>query len=104
MDRCESCGSVPRMSDMHIEVETSKSSMDDLRPALDAGLKEEFPGGMLKWTWEGDVMHLSGPGAKGTILLAGGLLVGHAVLGPPASLMRPVVEQKICRVMKKAAT
>ena len=91
------------MSDLTIEVPTAKTSMEELRPVLDAGLKEEFPGGMLKWTWEGDVMHLSGPGAKATITLEGGQLVGRAHLGPPASLMRPVIEKKISNVMKKAA-
>jgi len=91
------------MSDLTIEVPTAKTSMEELRPALDAGLKEEFPGGMLKWTWEGDVMHLSGPGAKATITLEGGQLVGRAHLGPPASMMRPVIEKKITNVMKKAA-
>jgi hypothetical protein len=91
------------MSDLTIEVPTAKTSMEELRPVLDAGLKEEFPGGMLKWTWEGDVMHLSGPGAKATITLEGGQLVGRAHLGPPASMMRPVIEKKITNVMKKAA-
>ena len=91
------------MSDLTIEVETAKSSMAEIRPAIDAGLKEAFPGGMLKWRWEGDVMHLSGPGAKATIVLEDGRLVGRAELGPPASLMRPVIEQKITRAMKKAA-
>jgi hypothetical protein len=91
------------MSDLTIEVETAKSSMEDLRPVLDAALKEEFPGGILKSQWEGDVMHLSGPGAKGTISYEPGRLVGRAHLGPPASLMRPVIEQKIGKVMKKAA-
>jgi hypothetical protein len=90
------------MSELTIEVETSKS-MEDLRPVLDAGLKEEFPGGMLKWSWEGDVMHLTGPGAKATVALESGKLVGRAHLGPPASLMRPVIEQKIGKVMKKAS-
>ena len=33
---------------------------------------------MLKWRWEGDVMHLSGPGAKATIALEDGRLVGRA--------------------------
>ena len=46
--------------------------MEEIRPALDANLKEAFPGGMLKWRWEGDVMHLSGPGAKATIALQEG--------------------------------
>lgn len=91
------------MSDLTIEVETAKASMGEIRPALDAGLKEEFPGGMLKWSWEGDVMHLSGPGAKATIVLENGRLVGRAHLKPPASMMRPIIEQKISKVMKSAA-
>lgn len=89
------------MSDLTIEMKTDKSSMDEVRPALDAALKEAFPGGMLKWHWEGDVMHLSGPGAKATIVLEEGQLVGRAHLKPPASLMKPVIEQKISAVMKK---
>jgi hypothetical protein len=91
------------MSDLTIEVETAKASMEEMRPALDAGLKEEFPGGMLKWNWEGDVMHLSGPGAKATIVLENGRLVGRAHLKAPASMMRPIIEQKISKVMKSAA-
>ena len=93
----------PFMSELTITVETGRGSMEEIRSGLDAGLKEEFPGGMLKWRWEGDVMHLSGPGAKATIVLEDGRLVGRAELGPPASLMRPVIEQKITRAMKKAA-
>ena len=90
------------MGALTIEVPTTKSS-EELRQVLDAALKEEFPGGMLKWRWEGDVMQLWGPGAKGTILLEDGQLVGRAELGPPASLMRPVIEQKMTRVLKKVA-
>lgn len=91
------------MSELTIQVETAKTSMEELRTALDTSLKEAFPGGMLKWRWEGDVMHLSGPGAQATITLEGGQLVGRAALKPPASLMRPVIEQKIGSVMKKVA-
>lgn len=91
------------MSDLTIEAETKKSSMGEIRPSLDAALKESFPGGMLKWHWEGDVLHLSGPGAKATIVLENGRLVGRAHLKPPASLMKPVIEQKISAVMKKVA-
>jgi Putative polyhydroxyalkanoic acid system protein (PHA_gran_rgn) len=90
------------MSDLTIEVPAPTTTIEQLRPRLDTFLKEEFPGGMLKWSWEGDVMHLSGPGAKATIALEGGQLVGRAHLGPPASLMRPVIEKKITVVMKKA--
>ena len=91
----------PAMSQLTIELETAKSSMNEIRPALDSALKESFPGGMLKWRWEGDVLHLSGPGAKGTIVLEGSRLVGRAELGPPANMMRPIIEQKISQVMKK---
>jgi hypothetical protein len=91
------------MSEMTVEVETRRSSMGELRAAIDAALQEAFPGGMLKWVWEGEVIHLSGPGAKGTIVLEGGRLVGRAQLGPPASMMRPVIEQKIRGAMQKAA-
>jgi hypothetical protein len=91
------------MSDLIIEVVTAKSSLAELRLAIDAGLKEEFPGGMLKWRWEGEVLHLSGPGAKGTVVLEDGRLVGRAQLGPPASLMRPIIEKKIRDVMLKVA-
>ncbi len=91
------------MSELTIEVKTSKSSMGEIRPALDAALQEAFPGGMLKWHWVEDVMHLSGPGAKATIVLEAGQLVGRAHLKPPANLMKPVIEQKIASVMKKVA-
>jgi hypothetical protein len=91
------------MTELTLEHATARDSMDELRPALDAALKEAFPGGMLKWRWEGDVMHLSGPGAQATITLEDGRLVGRASLKPPASLMRPVIEQKIGSVMKKVA-
>jgi hypothetical protein len=91
------------MSELTIEVETSSASLSELRPAIDAALKDAFPGGMLKWSWEGEVIHLSGPGAKGTIVLERGCLVGRASLGPPASLMRPVIEQKVRTAMQKVA-
>ncbi|MEA2692066.1 MAG: putative polyhydroxyalkanoic acid system protein gran rgn [Acidobacteriota bacterium] len=91
------------MSELTIEVETAKAAMAEIRPLLDAALKEEFPGGMLKWRWEGDVMHLTGPGASATIVHEAGRLVGRAQLKPPASLMRPVIEQKITKAMKKGA-
>jgi hypothetical protein len=91
------------MSEILIETETEKTSMTDCRPALDAALREEFPGGMMRSKWAGDVLELSGPGAKGTITLEGGRLVGRAELGPPASLMRPLIEQKISTLLRKAA-
>lgn len=91
------------MSDLLIEVPTAASSMQEVRAALDAALREQFPGGMLRRRWEGDVLHLSGPGALGTIVLEPGRLVGRAHLKPPASMMRPVIEKKISAAMHKLA-
>jgi hypothetical protein len=83
------------MSELVIEIPTAKQSMAELRPSLDAAFQKEFPGGMLQRRWNGDVLELSGPGAKGTIVFEGGRLVGRATLGPPASLMRGMIEQKV---------
>lgn len=92
------------MSDLSLEFPTSKTSMEEIRPHLDAAIREQFPGGMMKTRWEGEVLHLHGPGAEGTVRLNGGTLVGEAVLRPPASLMRPVIEKKMTEVLSKAAS
>ena len=92
------------MSDLVIEVTTDAGSMEELRARIDAALQKEFPGGMLQRKWEGDVLQLSGPGAKGSVVLEPGRLVGRAALGPPASLMRGVIEQKIGSALRSAVT
>ena len=91
------------MSTVELSFETAKASMDEIRADLDAALQKEFPGGMLKRSWDGDTLQLTGPGAKGTIMLEGGQLIGRAELKPPASMMRAVIEQKIGDAMKAAA-
>jgi hypothetical protein len=92
------------MSELKIECPTTKSTMGELRPLLDQALKTEFPGGMMKSRWEGDVLHLHGPGAQGTVELVDGHLVGQATLRPPASMMRPVIEKKMSQVLSSAAS
>ena len=89
------------MADLVIEVPTTKGSMAELKPALDGALAQQFPGGMLQRRWEGDVLHVWGPGAKGTITFEPGKLVGRAELGPPASLMKGLIEQKISTAMRQ---
>lgn len=91
-----------RMSELVIEVATAVATMAELRDRIDAALHKEFPGGMLQRKWDGDVLQLSGPGAKGSIVLEAGKLVGRANLGPPASLMRGTIEQKIGAAMRAA--
>jgi len=88
---------------MTIEIETQRASMEELRGALDAALQKQFPGGMLQRRWNGDVLELSGPGAKGSIVFETGRLIGRATLGPPASLMRGMIEQKVGDAMRAAA-
>lgn len=86
-----------------IEVPTMASSMEEIRPRLDSAFLSEFPGGMLQRTWKGDVLELSGPGARGTITFEGSRLVGRATLGPPANLMRGLIEQKVGAALRQAA-
>ncbi len=86
-----------------MEVATSKSGMAEIRAALDAALAQEFPGGLLRRKWAGDVLELSGPGAQGAITFEDGKLVGRAHLGPPASMMRAMIEHKIGTAMRAAA-
>ncbi len=91
------------MSELRLEVPTSKSGMTEIRAALDAALAKEFPGGLLVRKWAGEVLELSGPGAQGAITFEDGKLVGWARLGPPASLMRTMIEHKVGSAMRVAA-
>lgn len=97
------CGTFRAMAEMNLETATLKETMDDLRSALEAALRQEFPGGMMRWSWEADVLKLSGPGAEGTVVLETGRLVAVATLRPPASMMQPLIRQKMARVLEKAA-
>lgn len=92
------------MSELVIEVRTGKAGMAEIRPALDAALQKHFPGGMLQRRWEDDVLHLSGPGARGTVRYVDGCLVGRAELRPPASLMRALIEEKVSAALQAVAT
>jgi hypothetical protein len=87
---------------MRLEFATAKS-IEQVREALNTALQREFPGGLLQRRWEGDVLVLSGPGAKGSIVLEDGKLIGRAELAPPASLMRGMIEQKVGAALKDAA-
>ena len=86
--------------ELTIEVPTARATMTELRPLLDAAFQTEFPGGLLQRKWNGDVLERSGPGAKGTIVLEPGRIVGRATLGPPASLMRTMIESKVSKVLE----
>ncbi len=91
------------MSDLEILVPTRFASMDEARPHFDDAFRQQFPGGLMKWAWEGDKMVVSGPGASGAITVENGNLVGRAQLKPPASMMRAMIEQKVRAAMTALA-
>lgn len=92
------------MEEVHIAVPTSRGDMAELRPELDEALLELVAPGWLRSHWEDDILHLTGPGATATVCLEAGQLVGRARLGPPASLMRSVIEERVTRLLRRVAT
>lgn len=83
------------MAELLIEAETGKATLDDIRGDVDATLSRHLPTELLDIRWHGDVLHITGPGAQGTMVFDAGRLRVEATLKPPASLMRPVIEHKI---------
>ena len=97
------CGKLPAMNDLLIEVPTEYERLSDLREVLDRELAGLAPG-LLETHWEAETLHLTGPGAAGTLDLRGGQLVARARLAPPASLMRPMIETRMTRLLQSLAT
>jgi hypothetical protein len=91
------------MSDVEIEVPTEKASMAEARPALEAALEGLFPEGLLESRWDGETLHLRGPGADATLELEPGRFVGRACLEPPASFMRDAIVEKMTEALRRAA-
>ena len=91
------------MSVVEIEVPTDHTSMAEARPALEAAIKGMFPGGLLQSSWEGETLHLSGPGAAATLELEPGRFVGRAHLEPPASFMRDTIIEKVTEALRRAS-
>lgn len=91
------------MSEVVVLVPTLKNGMSEIRPALEAIFEREFPSGILEHTWDGETVRLSGPGAVGTIVYRDGQLIAQANLRPPASLLKPVIQQKMTEALREAA-
>ena len=83
------------MAELLIEVETGKATLDEIRGDVETTIGRHFPVDLLKTRWQDDVLHITGPGAQGTMVFDAGCLRVRATLKPPASLMRPVIEHKI---------
>ena len=83
------------MGELSIEAETGAASLDEVRADIDAALEKHLPGDLLTCRWNGDVLHISGPGARGMMVFDAGRLKVRGSLRPPAGLLQPVIEHKI---------
>jgi len=90
------------MSDLVFEIPTARP-LPELRAALEEAMARNLPGGLFVRRWQEDVLHLSGPGAVGTVHLADGKLIGRAELSLPASMMRGLIEEKVAAALRQAA-
>ena len=92
-----------QVRDIEITVPTERTSMAEAQAAIDEAVATLFPGGMLSSHWEGEILHLSGPGADATLELEPGRFVGRGRLGPPASFMHDAIVAKVTDVLRRVA-
>ena len=83
------------MKRLDFELETGDADVGELRPILDRAIRDHFAEGFLHHEWRGDVLHLSGPGARGSIVHESGRLRLQARLGLPASLVHRTIRRKL---------
>ena len=91
------------MKELRVAVPTSHTTLGELRADIDRELSGMFPPGLLEMRWEDERLVLEGPGANASVTLEDGLLVGSATLGPPASFMGAVIEEKIKEALERVA-
>ncbi len=85
------------------ELEVGTAGMRELRPWLEAAIADHFDDGFLRHRWEGDVLRLSGPGARGSLVCEAGSLRLRAVLRPPASWVHRVIRRKLDAALEDVA-
>ncbi len=90
------------MAELLIEAETGKTRLDEVRAEIDATLRKHLSGGLVDCRWDGDVLRITGPGARGTMVFVAGKLRVQGSLSLPASLFQPVIEQKIRAAFEEA--
>lgn len=91
------------MKKLDLELEVGTAEMAELRPILDAAISGHFDDGFLRHRWEGEVLRLSGPGARGSLVCQDGRLRLRAELRPPASWMHRVIRQKADAALEDVA-
>lgn len=83
------------MKKLDFELETGDASIGELRPILEQAIRDHLGDGFLRHKWEGDVLRLSGPGARGAIVHQAGRLKLEAKLRAPASLAYRKIRRKV---------
>ena len=83
------------MKKLDLELEVGAAEIAELRPVLDTAITDHFSEGILRHRWEGDVLRLSGPGARGSLVFDAGRLRLQAELKPPASWVHRTIRKKI---------
>ena len=91
------------MKKIDLELDTGVASLGELRPAIDAAIDDHFDDGFLRHRWEGDVLCLSGPGARGSLSHEDGRLKLYAQLKPPASWVSGTIRRKIEAALEDVA-
>ena len=92
------------MKKIDLELEVGAAEIDDLRPVLAGAISNHFSEGVLRHQWDGDVLRLSGPGARGSLVYEGGRLKLEAKLKAPASWAHKVIRRKIDAAMGEVST
>ena len=83
------------MKKLDLELEVGAVEMTELRPVLDTAITDHFAEGIMRHRWEGDVLRLTGPGAKGSVVYEAGRLRLRAQLKPPASWVHRTIRKKV---------
>ncbi len=92
------------MKKLDLDLDVGTAEMTELKPVLDAAISDHFSDGFLSHRWEGDVLRLSGPGARGSLVRQDGRLRLRAELRAPASWAHRVIRRKIDAALGDVAT
>lgn len=83
------------MKKLDFELATGGADAAALRSILDEAISDHFDDGFLHHEWDGDVLRLSGPGARGSVVHEPGHLRLRAELRPPASFIHRVIRRRV---------
>ncbi len=83
------------MKSLDYKLDTGGADAGELRSVLEQAISDHFDDGFLHHEWDGDVLRLSGPGARGSVVQEPGRLRLRAQLRAPASLVHKVIRRKI---------